>query len=275
MSAAEELVRFRTVQRLAYDCCEAVAGALQEGMTERDAAAHMKTWLAERGVEGWFHEPFAWFGDRTAFPDFWTHLHFFPTRRRLSAGMPVILDVAPVVDGYAADVGYACCFGESPLHARMLSDLEPYRELVLSGVRRERTLQEIYRDVDALVDEQGYTSCHRRYPRQVLAHRVGRLAPGPLQGTVVAGFGVPALRFLVRGLAAARRGAASRAPLWNGGSESAHRAAPGLWAVEPHLGFYGVGVKWEEILVVTESDAFWLDDDLPHVRRWRAATRPV
>ena len=43
---------------------------------------------------------------------------------------------------------------------------------------------------------------------------------------------------------------------------------PGLWAVEPHLGFRDVGAKWEELLVVTDTDAFWLDDDVPHVRRW-------
>jgi hypothetical protein len=31
-------------------------------------------------------------------------------------------------------------------------------------------------------------------------------------------------------------------------------------------------VKFEEILVVTPSgDAYWLDDDLPHVRRWHRA----
>jgi hypothetical protein len=49
-----------------------------------------------------------------------------------------------------------------------------------------------------------------------------------------------------------------------------HPAEPGLWAVEPHIGFCGVGVKWEELLVVTEDDAYWLDDNLPHVRRFEA-----
>ena len=48
---------------------------------------------------------------------------------------------------------------------------------------------------------------------------------------------------------------------------------PGLWAVEPHIGFRDVGVKFEELLVVTEDDAFWLDDDLPHVRRWQEQNR--
>lgn len=26
---------------------------------------------------------------------------------------------------------------------------------------------------------------------------------------------------------------------------------------------------WEEILVVTDSTAYWLDEDLPHVRLWK------
>jgi hypothetical protein len=43
---------------------------------------------------------------------------------------------------------------------------------------------------------------------------------------------------------------------------------PGLWAVEPHLGFRGVGAKFEELLVITDDDAYWLDDELPHVQRW-------
>jgi hypothetical protein len=42
--------------------------------------------------------------------------------------------------------------------------------------------------------------------------------------------------------------------------------------VEPHLGLGDVGAKFEELLVVTEDDAYWLDDDLPHVRRWASAS---
>lgn len=48
------------------------------------------------------------------------------------------------------------------------------------------------------------------------------------------------------------------------------RQLPGLGAVEPHIGFRDVGGKFEEILVVTETGgAYWLDDDLPPVRRWQ------
>jgi hypothetical protein len=33
------------------------------------------------------------------------------------------------------------------------------------------------------------------------------------------------------------------------------------------LAFRGVGAKFEELLVITDDDAYWLDDDLPDVRR--------
>lgn len=44
---------------------------------------------------------------------------------------------------------------------------------------------------------------------------------------------------------------------------------PGLWAVEPLVARGDTGSKFEEMLVVTDDDAFYLDDDLSHQRRWR------
>jgi len=278
------LERVRAAQALAYECVETVAGSLYEGQTERDAAAAVEQWLRTRGVREWFHQPFAWFGERTAFEASprWTPLHFFPTNRRLRDGMPVILDVAPVLDGAAADVGYACWFGSepNPLHERLLADLEPYRDLVLEGVRAGDHLNRIYRRCDELIADQGHRSRHRAYPFSVIAHRMEDRPPVPVRGLGalrtrrVGGFGFGAQRFLLSELGASLRGAVP-SPLWNGGPFSNRPAAVGLWAVEPHLAFgqgaSSIGVKWEEILVVTEDDAFWLDDDLPHVRRWADA----
>lgn len=94
-----ELRGFREVQRLAYACAEAVAAQLRPGVTEREAARMQRDRLRERGVRDWFHLPFAWFGDRTAFAGFRVPLQFFPTNRRLEQGMPFILDMAPVHRG--------------------------------------------------------------------------------------------------------------------------------------------------------------------------------
>ncbi|MCB1180373.1 MAG: metallopeptidase, partial [Leptospiraceae bacterium] len=57
-------------------------------------------------------------------------------------------------------------------------------------------------------------------------------------------------------------------PVWGEKSEYS-KPEVGLWAIEPHIGKNGIGVKWEEILVVTDSTAYWLDDDLPHVNFWK------
>jgi Xaa-Pro aminopeptidase len=256
----------RAVQRLAYDCAEAVAAELAPGVTEKEAARRMKEWLRARGVRSWLHEPFAWFGDRTAFHRFRHPLQFFPTSRPLERGMPFILDCAPVVDGVAADIGFSTSNGENREVERIQRALEDHRDLILEGVRGRKPLATIYAEVDALAATQGLENRHRAYPFRVLAHRLSDL-PRPGTTRTVLGFGVDTISALTRDLASALREGWS--PLWSGARWSAHPATPGLWAVEPHLAAGRVGAKFEEVLVVTEDDAYWLDDDVPHVRGWR------
>ncbi|MFJ6986127.1 MULTISPECIES: M24 family metallopeptidase [unclassified Streptomyces] len=261
---------FRRVQRLAYECAEAVAARLEPGITERDAARMQREWLAARGVRDWFHLPFAWFGDRTAFAGFRVPLQFFPTGRRLEPGMPYILDMAPVFEGFTADIGYSGALGAHPVQERLRDDLAAHRELILREVRERRSLREIYEDVDRLMVRQGYANRHRAYPFGVIAHKVDRVRERRWSPRVF-GFGTQALKGLASDALHGHREGWS--PLWSPYRFSDHPPRPGLWAVEPHLGFRGTGAKFEEILVVTDSrdpveSAFWLDDDLPHVRRW-------
>lgn len=97
---ATDLAGFREVQRLAYRCAEETAATLRAGMTEKDVAAQMKTWLLDHGVTDWCHQPFVWFGDRTAFTSFsgLGHLRgfnpaFYPGNRGLEESMAYILDM--------------------------------------------------------------------------------------------------------------------------------------------------------------------------------------
>lgn len=266
----ERIAGFQKAQRLAYDCAEAVAETLEPGVTERRVAKRMRRWLEERGVRDWFHQPFAWFGDRTAFRGFHLPLQFFPTGRRLERGMPFILDCAPVVDGYTADIGFTGCLGDNAVLDLLRDGLEEHRQLVLDGVRAGRTLRDVYDDVDRLLARQGFDNRHRRYPFGVIAHRVDQVpTSGP--APVVARFGLNNLRNLSRDVVVGR--CQGWSPLWGPTHFSDHVATPGFWAVEPHLGFRGVGAKFEEILVVTGDDAFWLTDDVPHVTRRRHSSR--
>ncbi|MCP3754975.1 M24 family metallopeptidase [Streptomyces sp. TBY4] len=265
-----ELRGFKEVQRLSYECAEAVAAQLRPGVTEREAARMQRDWLRERGVRDWFHMPFAWFGDRTAFTGFKIPLQFFPTNRALEPGMPFILDMAPVYKGHTADIGYSGSLGLNPVQDRLMSDLRAHRTLILDQVRERRSLRDIYEEVERLMIRQGYTNRHRAYPFGVIAHKIDRVRERSWAPTAF-GFGTQALKGLASDALRGHREGWS--PLWSPYRFSDHPPQPGLWAVEPHLGFRGTGAKFEEILVVTDSrdpeeSAYWLDDDLPHVRRW-------
>ena len=262
-----DLDAFRAAQQLAYQCVEHVASELSPGDTERDACRRMTAWLEERGVTEWLHRPFAWFGDRTAFAGFRTPAAFFATRRALEPDMPFILDCAPVIDGCVADVGFTSALGDSAVANRILDDLAAHRALIVERVARD-SLGEVYDAVATLARQQGYEIRHRAYPFGVLGHRVVRLPPPRTLGRVaskisIAGFGARSL--IALGALSARR----VVPLWNDRLNASQALPHGLWAVEPHLALRGVGAKFEEILVVDAEGARWLDDDLPHVRRWR------
>jgi hypothetical protein len=270
--ADTDLRRFRETQQLAYSCAEQTAAWLEPGVTERQAAAELRRRLIAEGVDDFFHVPFAWFGDRTAFRNFRTPFQFFPSSRKLQEGMPFILDCAPVVDGYTADIGYGGRIGENKIWDTLFSDLRDYRTLILEQVRLGRTLDQIYREVDNLIAKQGYQNRHKVYPGRVIGHQVTRQtrAFGP-RGVTLFGFGIRTLETLTRELISERLH--GRSPLWADGRASRHAPTPGLWAVEPHIGFGDVGIKFEELLVVTgdpANPAYWLDEDLPHVRRWAA-----
>lgn len=271
----DALAQFAEVQRLAYRCAETIAAELEPGMTERAVAQRMQAFFDAEGVDDCFHRPFAWFGDRTAFrgliglkPLGGFNPAFYPGTRRLERNMPFILDCAPTVRGYTADIGYCGVLGKHRVLDQLMDDLREHRTLILQMVRARRPLAEISREVDRLCAQQGYEPRHKAYPFETLAHRVEPLVDdGKAQHSSVARFGLRNLRELGRDAWKGRTQGWS--PIWNSSKRSEHPPTPGLWAVEPHLGFRNVGAKFEELLVVTENDAFWLDDDVPHVRRWR------
>lgn len=268
LPSQEDLEQFRQVQRLAYAAAEAVAAELKPGMTEKQAARMQEVWLLDHGVTDWFHSPFAWFGDRTAFQGFKVALQFLPTNRRLEENMPFILDNAPVVNGYVADIGYASVLGENKILDQVRDDLAEHRAMILALIKQRRPMSEVSRAVDQLILKQGYEPRHKAYPFETLAHTVEPMAQRKSQKpNTLFHFGFQAVEALGR-LALVARGQ-GWSPIWSSNESSNHPPIPGLWAVEPHLGFRGVGAKFEELLVITEDDAYWLDDHSPHVRRWK------
>jgi hypothetical protein len=263
-----QLERFRQFQAKSYAVLGEVAAQLKPGVTERDATRTAMKAYRREGADRLFHLPVALFGDRTALPELsepWTLQSFFPTDRALAAGDVVILDASPIFDGYVVDTSISLSIGPNAQHATAAADDLLFRASILEAVRSGATFREIALTVDDAMTSRGDRNCHRLHPEAVLGHRVVRISdPSALPPPDRSGFDSTVLGWFINGVAAAQRDG-TPSPTWNDRSTSDHRPPTGLWAVEPHFGRGDIGVKWEELLVIEANDAYWLDDNVPHM----------
>jgi Xaa-Pro aminopeptidase len=268
-----DLDKFKYAQQVAFDCAKYTEQNLKEGMSEKDACDIMLSYLKKRDVNDFFHLPFAWFGERTAFKGFerplsvtdaGAHLgqEFMPTDKKLEKGMCAILDVAPVVDGVIVDIGHSFSFGENKDVQKAKRDLLKFRDLILSGVQHKKLMSQIYHDCEKLLKELNYESGHAVYPLGVLGHKVGETT-NKLPRINFRRFQLSAYSFLLKNKVNGLLKKDTSSGVWNSNSHTA--ITDGMWAVEPHIVTQSFGVKFEEILVVDNGKAFWLSEDLPHL----------
>jgi len=265
-----QLARFRAAQRASYAVLEEVAAGLTEGISEREAAIRLTRGFRKLGVRSYFHLPVALFGARTALPGRWRLKDFWPTRNRLTDGDAIILDASPIIDGYLVDTSFSTRLGDNPVHQRMMADLERFRDFVAKRVRQGASFRLIAEEVDRRIVALGYENRHQAHLEAVLGHRAVRIRRPRPEWIYKKGFDIQALGWFALHTLAARQRLWRFSPNWNAEASSDHKPWDGLWAVEPHLGKGGVGAKWEELLLIQDGEVRWLDDDVPHVRRWKA-----
>jgi hypothetical protein len=268
--SAAQLDRFKAGQRASYRVLEEVAAGLGPGITEREATARITRAYRALGVHSYFHLPVALFGARTALPGRWRLRHFWPTRNRLKEGDPIILDASPIFDGYLVDTSFSTRLGDNEGHHRMMMGLAGFRGLIARRVREGASFRAIAIETDERIRAMGYENRHQAHLEEVLGHRAVRIRRPRPRWIYAKGFDVQALGWFALHTMAARRGLWRFSPNWNARATSDHAPWDGLWAVEPHLGKGDVGAKWEELLVIQDGEVFWLDEDVPHVRYWRA-----
>lgn len=257
-----ELEQFRRFQRLSFAIQQSAIDKLHDGITEREVAkALMKAYRSE-GVTAWFHLPVVLFGDRTALPDPWTVLSFWPTDRALQPGDAVILDASPIFGDYLVDTSQSLHHGPNAEHDTIAAADLAFRTTILDAVRSGATFREIAVRVDAQLTDAGYANRHQLHPGEVLGHRVAKLERAVEPDND--GFDQTLISWFVTNVAAASP-PQTPSPTWGAYDGSDHPPADGLWAVEPHIARNGIGVKWEELLVVAGDTVNWLDDTPPHV----------
>ena len=265
-----ELERFRHYQSLSYDILDVTARSLQVGMSEHQATHALRKAFHKAGAHNYFHVPVALFGERSSYPGDFGAFEALSTDRVLAEGDTIILDAAPIFDGYTVDTSHAVNPGNNAVFEELDRHLPVLRDLIKNHINENGTFQKIAWEVDDYIRSHGYENCHRKHIGAVLGHLVTKADSKRLAAWSYRGLAVKQVSWFLARSRLARGRLRRFTPNWNHTSACKDVAPYGLWAVEPHLASAGVGVKFEEILIVDEDGARWLDEDLPHHRRWSA-----
>lgn len=177
-----------------------------------------------------------------------------PGGTQLREGEDAVVDVAPVFRDGVCDVSWSWgpAFEQAKEELARLRNALP--QWVASGVTA-RELTERVRDHGQTL---GWTSCQPRYVMGALGHRVYD-SWVPLRGSLF-GLGLGSGLRLFGGAAAHR--VLPRVvswPFWNDSPHAERPPADGLWSLEPHFCVGRAGWKWEELLVIEDGQARWLD----------------
>ena len=256
--ARADVEGYHKAQRTAFECAEATANALRPGWTEGQTSRWMLRWFDDRGVRAFLHKPIVAFGTRTLAP---TH-EWGPARGEgatLRQGDVVILDCSPIVNGYTGDVAYTVSAGSHPQLEEAQRFLSELRARLPRRFADPEAAGDVFRWIDREIHAAGYENAADGYVSSVVGHRVyhhGRyfsqaswFPSESIFGWTISWHGPG---FLAKGI--------SRLILPETLGPLHHGPKTGIWAIEPHVRCGDFGCKFEELLIVEEDSAYWLDD---------------
>lgn len=240
-----DLKPYLKAQNLCEEVLNEASTFCQPGISEKEISNLIQSLFKQKGVKHFFHQPFAWFGDRSRFQGFRLPTDFMPTSRRRVAFEPYILDAAPVVDGVICDVGLSFCEKQSEDFKNGQDLLGRLYQQIPLWFEELSTTAEIWDKVDQELRQASAHNCHEMYPFGVLGHRVYK--SNPVKDFYLLRFGLQsAQNILSHGFQSELLGPKSKAK------------KEGLWALEPHIGLNGFGMKFEELLFFDNGKAQWL-----------------
>ncbi|MDQ7049653.1 MAG: M24 family metallopeptidase [Enterobacterales bacterium] len=266
----QQLKLFKQYQQKSYQTLEEARSMLQVGDSEIKIARRLRKLFHQQGVHSYFHVPVVLFGKRTGYPGDFGAFEALATEHKLEKGMPVILDAAPIYDGYIVDTSLSFSFGDDEPYQAMYHQLKSFRKMILAMVKKGESFQIIEQAVNQKMQDIGAVNCHRKHIGEVLGHRIFNESRQFWRKITYKQLSLKHVLWLVWKSLATKKGWIFDSPNWNHRRTSDRPPAEGLWAVEPHFCIDGIGVKFEEILVIEKDNAYWLDDELPHSRTWEA-----
>jgi len=260
----ETLRGYARAQALSLEAALEVADQLRPGVTEAETAQLLDQKARSLGARGQFHRTLVWFGEHTRFQGQSSRIGAFPGDTALESGAAVILDHAPLFDGYPGDVSHSRNAGEGDHGTGATAHLAALRAAIPPMVAQGMTSMEIALAVRQLTEAAGMRSLQNRYLFHALGHRVESVRFPGLSTIRLAGLGLPsAARLFGPAILHGVPGIQAEWPIWSESPRANIRPGHGLWSIEPHIECEGRGVKWEELLLIDDEGARWLEADSP------------
>lgn len=126
----EEVELIRRAQAITSECFAHMAGFIRIGLSERDVALEIDSYL-RRNSEGNSFSPIVAFGETGCNP------HYLPSpQRKLQKGQLVLLDFGSIHQGYCGDMTRMVCMGKADERQREVYDLVLQAQLrCLDGIK--------------------------------------------------------------------------------------------------------------------------------------------
>lgn len=104
----DELKKMRAAAKIAYKTYEHMATWFEPGVTEKQAAEELDSFMKANGAEGCSFDTIVAFGANTGNP------HYCTGNAKLKKNMPVLLDFGCIYKGYCSDITRTFWFGDKP-----------------------------------------------------------------------------------------------------------------------------------------------------------------
>jgi len=103
-----ELATLRRAIAVSDSCVDHLLGWLRPGLTEKEVAWEVESFIRTHGAQGVAFEIIAASGPNAALP------HAIPTERVIAPGEPIVIDMGARVDQYNSDITRTVCLGQPP-----------------------------------------------------------------------------------------------------------------------------------------------------------------
>ncbi len=189
----DELASIKKAVALTDAAFAHITGWIKPGVTEKEVAWELESYMRTNGAEALSFEPIVTGGPNSA------KNHAKPSDRPLQAGEPIILDFGCQVDGYCSDMTRTICLGEptDDQYLKIWNIVLAAQQAALQGIKGGATGVEIDKLARDVINSAGYKKCFGHglghgvglaihefprfsfmYPHEVPARAVMTIEPG-------------------------------------------------------------------------------------------------